>query len=365
MAPLSFTLEGHNDAPNALGRPHAPAIALRNAGRWCAMRPTVQRLVVILAVGVIGAPPQAGAKDGGGVPQVGILTNGSEAALRTRVEAFRQGLRDLGYIEGQTIALDYRYADAKSERLSALAGELVRLNVAVIVAHGTPASLAAKQATSAIPIVMFEVGDPVAAQLVSNIGRPGGNVTGLAQVGVELYGKQLEILKEVIPKLSGVAMLWNPANPAQERVLKATQAAAKRLSITVQPLGVRDPGELEKAIVSAARNQAGAVLVSRDLLFAGLLGQVVELSGRHGLPVIGGHRAVAEAGGLMAYGPDTAGMARRATVYVDRILKGASAGDLPVEQPTNFDLIINAKAAKALGLTIPHSVMLRANAIIP
>jgi len=318
----------------------------------------------MVAIGLIVAPTEVRARDGIGAPRVGVLTSGSRTALQTRVEALRQGLRELGYIEGKTLEFDYRYADAKPERLPGLAAELVRLNVAVIVAQGTPASLAAKRATSAIPIVMFEVGDPVGAKLVSTLGKPGGNVTGLAQIGVELYGKQFEILREVLPNLSRVAMLWNPANPAQERVLKAAQTAGERLSITLLPLAVRTPVELERAIATAAQANVGAVVVSRDPVFAGLLLRVMELASERRLPVVGGHRAAAEAGGLIAYGPDSTEAARRAAVYVDKLLKGASPADLPVEQPAKFELVVNMKAAKSLGLTIPRSVLLRTDEVI-
>ena len=268
-------------------------------------------------------------------------------------------------MDKQTIALEYRYANDNYERLPVLAAQLVRLDVTIIVANGTPASLAAKQATSTIPVVMFETADPVGSNLVSNLARPGGNITGVAQlVDTDLFGKQLEMLKEIVPKLSRVGLLFNPANPVQWTVLRSTQVAAQVLGVTVQPLSVRNPGEFEREVATATRNRIGALIVTRDNIFVGHIGRLVDLAAQHRLPTMYGSRAFANAGGLIAYGPSPADSARRAAVYVDKILKGAKPGDLPVEQPTRYDLVINLKTAKALGLTIPPSLLQRADQVI-
>ena len=318
-----------------------------------------------VTLALLAVPLAAEAQPAGKVPRIGLLTGGSEAGSRTRFEVFRKGLRELGYVDRQTIALEYRYANDNYERLPVLAAELVRLDVSVIVANGTPASLAAKQATSTIPVVMFETADPVGSNLVSNLARPGGNITGVAQlVGADLFGKQLEMLKEIVPKLSRVGLLFNPANPVQRTALSSTQVAAQVLGVTVQPLGVRDPSEFERQVATATRDGVGALIVTRDNIFVGHLGRLVDLTAQHRLPTMYGSRPFANAGGLIAYGPDPADMARRAAVYVDKILKGAKPGDLPVEQPTKFELIINLKTAKALGLTIPPSLLQRADQVI-
>ena len=253
-------------------------------------------------------------------------------------------------MDKRTIALEYRYANDNYERLPVLAAQLVRLDVTIIVANGTPASLAAKQATSTIPVVMFETADPVGSNLVSNLARPGGNITGVAQlVDTDLFGKQLEMLKEIVPKLSRVGLLFNPANPVQWTVLRSTQVAAH---------------EFEREVATATRNRIGALIVTRDNIFVGHIGRLVDLAAQHRLPTMYGSRAFANAGELIAYGPSPADSARRAAVYVDKILKGAKPGDLPVEQPTRYDLVINLKTAKALGLTIPPSLLQRADQVI-
>jgi len=318
-----------------------------------------------VAGGLLAAPLAGEAQPTGKVPRIGFLTGGSEAGSRTRFEAFREGLRELGYVDKQTIALEYRYANDNYERLPVLAAQLVRLDVTIIVANGTPASLAAKQATSTIPVVMFETADPVGSNLVSNLARPGGNITGVAQlVDTDLFGKQLEMLKEIVPKLSRVGLLFNPANPVQWTVLRSTQVAAQVLGVTVQPLSVRNPGEFEREVATATRNRIGALIVTRDNIFVGHIGRLVDLAAQHRLPTMYGSRAFANAGGLIAYGPSPADSARRAAVYVDKILKGAKPVDLPVEQPTRYDLVINLKTAKALGLTIPPSLLQRADQVI-
>ena len=319
------------------------------------------RLLVLLALLV--APLAAEAQPA--KARIGLLTGGSESGSKARFEAFRQGLHDLGYVDGRSIVLEYRYGNADYGRLPALAAELVGLNVSVIVANGTPASLAAKQATSRIPIVMVETADPIGSKLVSSLAKPGGNITGVAQlVGVEVFGKQLEMLKEIVPKLVRLGFVFNPANPDQQMGLTSTQVAGQKLGITIQPLGVENPGEFETALATATRHGVAAVIVTRDNVFVDHIGRLVDLTARHRIPTMFGSRPFANAGGLIAYGPDPVDMAQRASVYVDKILKGAKPADLPVEQPTKFELVINLKTAKALGLTIPPSLLLRADEVI-
>jgi putative tryptophan/tyrosine transport system substrate-binding protein len=314
---------------------------------------------------VLAAPLGAGAQQAGNAYRVGLLTGGSEPGSRTRLEAFRKSLRELGYVDGTSIALEYRYASDNYDRLPALAAELVRLNVSVIVANGTPASLAAKQATSVIPIVMFETADPVGSKLVSSVAKPGGNITGVAQlVSIELFGKQLEMLKEILPKVSRVGLLFNPANPVQLPILGSIQVAAQALGVRVQPLSVEHASGLENELATAARSGVGALIVTRDNIFIDHLGRLVDLTARYRMPTMYGSRPFAKAGGLIAYGPDPDDMAKRAAVYVDKILKGAKPGDLPIEQPTKFELVINLSTARTLGLTIPPSLLLRADQVV-
>jgi putative ABC transport system substrate-binding protein len=314
-------------------------------------------LVVVVA---LGADAQTST-----IRRVGLLTGGSEPGSQTRFETLRRALRDLGHVDGQSIALEYRYGDNIYERLPTLAAELVRLKVSVIVTNGTPASLAAKRATSTIPIVMFETADPVGSNLVSSLARPGGNVTGVAQlVSAELFGKQLEMLKEIVPRVSRVALLFNPKNPVQQAALNGTLVSAQALGVAVQPLGVDRPDRIEAALTTAMRNGTGALIVTRDNIFVDHLGRLVELCARYRLPTMYGSRPFASAGGLIAYGPDPVDSAQRAALYVDKILKGARPADLPVEQPAKFELVINLKTAKALGLAIPQPLLLRADQVI-
>ena len=314
---------------------------------------------------VIAAPLVAEAEQAGKVPRIGLITGLSEATARSRVEAFGQALRELEFIEGRTVAVEYYYLNGEWERASTVLVELIRLNVNVIVAHGSPPAVAAKRATNVIPIVMFEVGDPIGMGLVPSLAKPGGNVTGVAQVVAhEIYGKQLQMLVDLIPRLSQVALLWNPANLAQPAVVKQTEAAAKTLGLTLQPLTAQGPDDFEKAVLSATRGHSGALIVSRDAIFANHVGRLVELTAAHRLPAIYGYGSFAEAGGLIGYGPDPVEISRRAAALVAKILNGAKPSDLPVEQPTKFELVINLKTAKALGITIPQSILVRADELI-
>ena len=279
-------------------------------------------------------------------------------------EAFRQGLRELGYFEGQNIAIEYRWGDFKPDRVSTLAVELVRLKVDMIISTGgaVPAT-AAKRATQTIPIV-FTAGDPVGAGLVARLDRPGGNLTGVSVLTIALNTKRLELLKEAVPSVSRVAVLANPANPAIRGVLKELEDAARALRVKLHVLEVRERQGIDDAFAAIARERAGALLVVSDPMFQSQRERIVDLAAKHRLPGIFEWRDFAEAGGLMSYATNLTDMYRRLAIYVDRILKGAKPGDLPVEQPTKFELVINVRTAKALGLTIPPSLLLRADRLI-
>ena len=319
-----------------------------------------------MAGGLIAAPLAAEAQPAKKVPRIGFLVaaSASDTAYVRLIEAFRQGLRDLGYVEGRNVVIEYRYAGEKSERLPALAAELVRLKVDVIVSHGNPGPLAAKQATSAIPIVMTSTGDPVASGFVSSLARPGGNVTGLSLMVPELGGKRLQLLKEILPGLSRVAVLWNAASPYASLVVRETEATATTLGVQLQSLVVRGPDDFEGALAAATSGRAGALTVVEDPLTITKRTQIVDFSAKSRLPAIYGVKEFVDAGGLMSYGVHLADLYRRAATYVDKILKGAKPADLPVQQPTKFEFVINLKTAKALGLTIPPSVLHRADELI-
>jgi putative ABC transport system substrate-binding protein len=317
-----------------------------------------------MAGGLLASPLVAQAQQAGKVYRVGFLGNSTAALEANLVGPFREGLRDLGYVEGRNVLIEYRWAEGKYERFPALIAELAALKVDVIVAAGTPAALAVKKATTSIPLVMVAVGDPVGVGLVASLARPGGNITGLTSIAAELEGKRLELLREVIPKLSYIAVLWNPASPFSVVAEKEVQAAAQVLRMRVQSLGVRAPEELEDAFAAIVRERPGALLVLADRLFLHNRARIVNFEAKHRLPGVYAYRELVEAGGLMSFGPSYAGMHRRAAYYVDKILKGSKPADLPVEQPTTFELVINLKAAKALGLTIPSSVLQRADQIL-
>jgi putative ABC transport system substrate-binding protein len=270
----------------------------------------------------------------------------------------------LGYVEGQNIAIESRWAEGKDDRFPALAADLVRSKVDVIVAQSGAATQAAQQATRTIPIVMSVVIDPLGTGLVPSLARPGGNVTGLTIMASDLVGKQLELLKEVVPKVSRVALLWNPANPGSAPQLREAEASARVLGVRLQTLEAQVPQEIDSAFAAMTRERAGALLILPDVIFLSQRGQMAELATKRRLPAVYGVREYAEAGGLMAYGANYIDLVRRAATFVDKILKGAKPGDLPVEQPTKFELVINLRAAKAIGLTIPPSLLQRADQII-
>jgi putative ABC transport system substrate-binding protein len=278
--------------------------------------------------------------------------------------AFREGLRELGYVEGQNIKIESRWAEGNYDRLPGLAADLVRLKVDVIVTYGTPASQAAKRATGTIPIVMAAIIDPVASGLVTSIARPGGNLTGQSMMSPDLVAKQLEILKEAVPKVSRVAVLWNPANAGNAPQVRHAQDAAGALGVRLQSLGAKGPSEIDSAFTAMTSEQAGAVIVLVDAMLQENRTRITDLAARNRLPAVYGLSEYAEAGGLLAYGPNRLGMFRHAVTYVDKILKGAKPGDLPIEQPQTFELIVNLKTAKALGVTIPPSLLQRADQVI-
>ncbi|HEV2056384.1 MAG TPA: ABC transporter substrate-binding protein [Methylomirabilota bacterium] len=320
-------------------------------------------LVVLLAVFLLAVPLAAEAQAPAKVPRIGFLTTPSRTN-DPRLGAFLQGLRELGYVEGQNIAIEYRFAEGRPERLPALAAELVRLKVDVIVTGGPPAPEAAKQATSTIPIVFTVAGDPVAEGLVASIARPGGNITGLTSIAPEVVGKQLELLKEVVPKISRVAVLQNPNHPGHPSMLRQAEGPARALGMQLHILQAGSPLEFDAAFAAMRSQRAGGVLVLRDSFFIAHRTQIVALAAKNRLPAVYGLREHVEAGGLMAYGANVPLMYRRAATYVDKILRGAKPADLPVEQPTRFELVINLKTAKALGLTIPQSLLARADEVI-
>jgi putative ABC transport system substrate-binding protein len=307
----------------------------------------------------------AEAQQTGKVYRISYLSPSSATATSRFTESFRQGLRELGWVEGQNIAIEYRFAEGQFDRLPNLAAELVRLKVDVVVAIATPAAVAAKNATATIPIVMANVGDPVGLGLIASLARPGGNVTGLSySVGMETFGKSLELLKTAVPKVRRVAILSNPANPAHALAISSLKVAAQSLGLELQFLVARGPNEFDGAFGAMAKERAGAVLVAADSLFNLHRARLADLTAKHRLPSMHGIREMAEAGGLISYGPNTAYQIRHAAMYMDKILKGAKPADLPVEQPTTFEVVINLKTAKTLGLTIPQSLLARADHVI-
>ena len=299
------------------------------------------------------------------VPRIGFLSAASSSSdMAVRIEAFQQGLRALGYVEGKNIVIDYRYAAGKLDRLPDLAAELVRLNVNVIVTAGGEATPAAKKATSTIPIVMGFDLDPVGNGLVTSLARPGGNITGLSTLGLEISGKLIELLKEIVPSLSQVAVLGTSTQPGSAHLLRETELAARAFGLKVQLLDILGPKDIETAFRAAGKGHADGVLILGGFLLNSHRKQVTELAVKSGLPAIYISPEYVEVGGLMSYGVSFTDLYRRAATYVDKILKGAKPADLPVEQPTKLELVINLKAAKQIGLTIPPNVLVRADRVI-
>jgi putative ABC transport system substrate-binding protein len=325
--------------------------------------------LTMAAGGLLAAPLAAEAQPEGKVWRIGMLWFGSsieELPVRVRFDAFQQGLREQGYMEGRNVAFEHRYARGKYERLPDLAAELVRLKVDVIVTPGNPpATLAAKQATSTIPVVFMSAADPVASGFVASLARPGGNITGgTSLVGPGLVGKRLELLQEAVPKLSRVAVLSNPTTPDARVFIGEAEVAARSLKVQLHIMEARGPAEFGGAFAAMIKERASAILVQQDAIYPFNGRQLAELAAKNRLPAMYGLREHVEAGGLMAYAASLAELSRRASTYVGKILQGAKPGDLPVEQATKFDLVINLKTVKALGLRIPHSLLSRADQVI-
>ena len=318
-----------------------------------------------LAGGLLAAPLAVEAQPAGKVQRVGYLVGSSSAGSQATAEAFRQGLRELGWVEGRNIVIEYRFAEGRYDRLPELAADLVRLKVDVIAMGGNAAAVAARNATQTIPIVMMSVGDPVGLGLVASLARPAGNATGLAfSVGLETFDKSLELLKELIPNLRQVAVLANPGNPSHPLGMERVKAAARSLGLQLHIFEVRGPDEFDRAFATMTRQHVAAVFVVSEAMFILHRARLAELEARHRLPSMHAFRENVEAGALMSYGPSLNAIWRRGALFVDRILKGAQASDLPVEQPSTFELVINMKRATTLGVTIPPSLLQRADQVI-
>lgn len=325
------------------------------------MRPTITRLTTIAALLLITAPLASEAQPAINVPRIAVLMFFAAPPVGPNfAEPFREGLRELGYVEGQNIAIEYRYAEGQADRLSALAAELVRLKVDIIVAAFTPAVRAAKDATRTIPIVMAPAGEPVGTGLVTSLAHPGGNVTGISGTSAELAGKRLELLREVVPRATRIGILIHRTDPFTRPLLEQSQAAAKSLGLDLRPVVMDNPKELATAFSGILKAHVGALVVQTILTSA----QLAKLAISHHLPTISDGRVFVESGGLMTYSANWPILFRRSAIYVDKILKGVKPADLPVEQPTKFELVINLKTAKALGVTMPPSLLLRADQVI-
>ena len=325
---------------------------------------TKKFLAFALATVLLASVHLAEAQQPKKVPRIGLLSPFSPSDTAPWYQAFLQGLRELGWVEGKNIGIEYRYAEGRNDRLPDLAADLVRHNVDIIVTAVTSDALIAKKATKTIPIVMASAGDPVATGLVDSLARPGGNITGLSQMAPELSGKRLELLKETVPKLSRVAVLWNPEGEGSTLAWKESQLPARALGLQLHSMEVRSPSDFDKAFEEAIRAHAGALAVMPNALFVNNLKRVVDLAVKSRLPSIYHLREFVDSGGLIAYAPDRSDMFRRAATYVDKFLKGAKPADLPVEQPTKFEMVINLKAAKEIGVTIPPNLLSRADKVI-
>jgi putative ABC transport system substrate-binding protein len=329
------------------------------------VRPTSTRLTSIVVL-LLFAVSLATAAQVGKVPRIGVLLPGSpDPEYERRLDAFRQGLRELGYIDTQNILLEYRWAHAKYEHMADLVAELMRLKVDVLVVDSTRAGLAAKSATSTLPIVLAVAADPVSTGLVGSLAQPGGNITGMTSMTPELSAKRLELLKDMVPNAARVAVLLNPDNPQAQLHWRDLQVAAPRLHVQLQAVEARRATDLERAFSTVASWQADALLVIEDpILLPALQTEIVDFAARHRLPTIAGLRSLVDAGGLMSYGASFPDMYRRAATFVVKILRGAKPSDLPVEQPTKFELVINLKTAKALGITIPPHLLMLADEVL-
>jgi putative ABC transport system substrate-binding protein len=324
-----------------------------------------RRIVLALGAGALVAPLASFAQQQPAkIARIGFLGLGSAtSSYAVQMDALRTGLRDLGYVEGRNIVIEYRWADGKYDRLPELAAELVRLKVDVLVTHGTPGVLAAKRSTTTIPIVMAAVADPVANGLITSLARPGGNVTGCSYFAPELHAKRLELLKQALPRITLVAALLNPDNSSFVPLLKETQIEANLTKVTLRQFDVRGPGEFESVFSAMAKGRVDAVVVFDDPMLIANRRAIADLAAKHRIPSVG-QKEFAEAGGLIGYGQILVELFRRTGYFVDRILKGAKPADLPVEQASRFELVINLKAARSLGITLPRSIFVRADRII-
>jgi putative ABC transport system substrate-binding protein len=323
-----------------------------------------RRTFLAIATGALVTPFAAKAQQPKTIARIGFLSSSSAERERPRLAAFQQALRELGYLEGQNISIEARYAGGNFQQLPELAAELARVKVDILVVVGAPASRAARSATNVIPIVMVGVADPVGIGLVSSLARPGGNLTGLSDFNAGVVAKRLELLKEVVPSATRVVVLLNPTNPSNPFQLKLTQAAALTLGVTPLPVEAKSAVELDRAFAAMRTERAEAVIVVGDPMFGSQRRRLIDLSAKNGLPAIYSTREYTIDGGLISYGTNLDDLYRPAAVYVDKILHGAKPGDLPIEQPTKFELVINLKTAKALGITIPPSLLLRADQVI-
>jgi ABC-type uncharacterized transport system substrate-binding protein len=321
----------------------------------------LSRLLVVLIVFVLYGPAEA--QQAKKISHIGFLA-GNNSSGKNNLRALRQGLLELGYVEGKNFTIEYQSADGKLNQLPALAAELVRLKVDVIIAAGTPAAVAAKSATKTIPIIITGGTDPVATGLVPSLARPGGNITGVTIMNEELVGKRLELLKETSPKVSRLGVLWNSTNPGAAVVFKRTQSAAQELSLSLQSIDVQTVNDLQGAFDAITKSGVNGLVLLAASPISNNLKPVAELAVKNRLPSIYDRSDFVEAGGLMSYGPNVPDMSHRAATYVDKVLKGANPGDLPIERPTKFEFMINLKVAKQIGLTIPQSILYRADKVI-
>ena len=328
------------------------------------MRRTVLQLATAVALLLVVATLAADAQQPSRVYRIGILQPGPKTLPSPQIGGFREGLRDFGYVEGQNVLMEYRFAEDELDRLPGLAAELVTLKVDIIYATVTPAAQAAKNATQTIPIVFGASSDPVDYGLVASLARPGGNITGLSNIAPELSGKRLELLRQVVPGGSLIAVLWNSANPIIARQVRETEVAAEVLKTKLHIVPVRGPDDFDSAFRAVTMGRPTALVVLADVLTTGHRGRIAEFAAKHRLPAISEFKEFAAAGFLMAYGPSLPETGRRVASYVDKILKGAKPGDIPVEQPTKFELTINLKTARTLGLTISPSLRLQADHVI-
>lgn len=323
-----------------------------------------RRFIGFAAATLLAAPFRVGAQSSARVYRIGFLGNSTAALEANLVKPFRDGLRDLGYVEGRNLAIEYRWAEGNYKRFPKLVDELLAAHVEIIVTAGTPAAQAVERATRTVPLVMVAVGDPVGTKLVATLAHPGGNATGLTSIAPDLEGKRLELLTQVAPHVSRVAVLWNPDNAFHVGAERQAQEAAQVLHLDVVSVQVRTARDFDAAFDAIASRGAGAMSVLADRVFLHNRTRIVEFAANRRLPAVYPYRELVDAGGLMSFGPDYADMHRRAAAYVDRILKGAKPADLPIEQPKQFELVINQRAARALGITVPNALLLRASDVL-